>query len=183
MMPLPPSPYDSRASSGKMALTSLLIISLGTGGCANMSPGEKAAAVGTGLAALRVGIGALRGEDMRYVVPQAMRIGAAGALATYVIAKRHATEYQISVARQRAYYYERRVAYVSPAARVQPKPRSRYIAVDAPRDAQSTGAATVMIWDTEANALVTNEVYDLRDAPAVGRVSRFEEVSAEYVGR
>jgi hypothetical protein len=60
----------------------------------------------------------------------------------------------------------------------------RYIAVDTARDKRSSPKAkkVVMIWDTHAETLVGNNVYDLESPPPVGDTAQFETYSAEYVG-
>lgn len=60
----------------------------------------------------------------------------------------------------------------------------RYIAVATEKNAQDAPGtkAAVMIWDTQAQEIVGNNVYDVGTPPAVGSTSRFETFSAEYVG-
>ena len=40
----------------------------------------------------------------------------------------------------------------------------------------------VMIWDTQSETIVGNNVYDVQSPPAVGSTAKFETYSAEYVG-
>lgn len=157
----------------------LVILSFLLNGCADITPGQNAAIFGVGAAGARILVGALTHEDMRSVIPQALAIGAAVGYMTYVIAKHQATERQARIAAQRARIYQGRlVRNTTPAKR---KPRSRYVAVDAPRDGNCKGEASVMIYDTETKTLVSNEVYDLKSRPQVGHVSKFEEYNAEYI--
>ena len=39
-----------------------------------------------------------------------------------------------------------------------------------------------MIWDTQSEQIVGNNVYDVESAPPVGQTAKFETFSAEYVG-
>ena len=58
----------------------------------------------------------------------------------------------------------------------------RYIAVDTVPDARSKGSRSVMIWDTQAEAIVGNNVYDVATPPRMLETVKFETYSAEYVG-
>jgi hypothetical protein len=40
----------------------------------------------------------------------------------------------------------------------------------------------VMIWDTQSETIVGNNVYDVQAPPAVGSTAKFETYSAQYVG-
>jgi hypothetical protein len=60
--------------------------------------------------------------------------------------------------------------------------KSRYIAVDTVREKDSVGAKSVMIYDTQTQQVVGNNVYDVKKAPKQGTVSKFDTYSAEYVG-
>ena len=39
-----------------------------------------------------------------------------------------------------------------------------------------------MIWDTQSESLVGNNVYDLASPPARGATAKFDTYSAQYVG-
>ncbi len=65
---------------------------------------------------------------------------------------------------------------------VRKKSAPRYIAVDTEADARSKGAKSVMIWDTQSQQIVGNDVYDVQAVPRVGTIARFETYSAKYVG-
>jgi hypothetical protein len=39
-----------------------------------------------------------------------------------------------------------------------------------------------MIWDTQSQQVVGNNVYDVQSAPRVGSTAKFDTYSAEYVG-
>src|SRR5207249_10646898 len=82
----------------------------------------------------------------------------------YIIAKHEATERQRRIAEQRA-----RAAYVAHQAALK-KRKVRYIAVDTEKDSRTSPNAkkTVMIWDTQSQEVVGNNVYDVKSPPAVG---------------
>ena len=112
-----------------------------------------------------------------------------------IVAKREATRQQALVAQRRA---QAIAARMSPAVRA----KTRYIAVETVRSAASfqtqpaiyvegrpptAGLApkfdrSVMLWDTERQALVGNAVYDISSTPAVGTSARFDTYTARYVG-
>jgi hypothetical protein len=60
----------------------------------------------------------------------------------------------------------------------------RYIAVDTVKDGRSGSNAkrVVMIWDTQNESLVGNNVYDVKDVPSIGKTLRLDTYSADYVG-
>ena len=60
----------------------------------------------------------------------------------------------------------------------------RYVAVDTVKDKRASPQAkkVVMIWDTHAEALVGNNIYDVQNPPRVGETKVFETYSAEYIG-
>ena len=99
-------------------------------------------------------------------------------MTAYVIAKHKATERQRQYAEERA-----RLAYENapPPRRAQYK-KTRYLAVSTVREKDSSGAKSVMIYDTQTQQVVGNNVYDVKQAPKEGTVSRFDTYSAEYVG-
>ncbi len=65
-----------------------------------------------------------------------------------------------------------------------PKKLPRYIAVDTVKDERSSPKAkkVVMIWDTQAEEIVGNNIYDVQSPPPVGTTAKFETYSAEYIG-
>ena len=145
-----------------------------------MSPEANGAVFGS----RRGSSGRWSGQRPREQVPaEAVAIGlATGAVAgvtAYVIAKHKATERQRQYAEERA-----RLAYekASAAAPGPVQERRRYIAVDTVREKDSTGAKSVMIYDTQTQQVVGNNVYDVKQAPKEGTVSKFDTYSAEYVG-
>ena len=93
-----------------------------------------------------------------------------------------ATKEQIQVATVRATTFYTHLAPEKKA--VLKKKKVRYIAVDTVRSKEAPPKAkkTVMIWDTQAAGLASNDVYDLEAPPAVGQTAKFDTYSAEYVG-
>lgn len=71
-----------------------------------------------------------------------------------------------------------------PQAVAEPKPLPRYIAVDTVKDKRASPKAekVVMIWDTQSETLVGNNLYDVENPPKVGASARFETYSAQYIG-
>jgi hypothetical protein len=134
--------------------------------------------------------------------PEAEGTGVMGAglvRAVVIIAKYQASERQRTVANQRA-----RAAYaklVRRAEQTRPTPvrldagekktatrkparkkLPRYIAVDTERDTRSKGTKSIMIWDTQVQEVVGNEVYDISTPPRPLDTARFDTYSAQYVG-
>jgi hypothetical protein len=108
-------------------------------------------------------------------------VGAVVVAAAYVIAKHQATERQHRIAEERA---QRAYAEMSAKRKAEMKTRkTRYIAVDTEKSEQTAGAKkSVMIWDTQSQEVVGNNVYDVKSPPPVGSTAKFDTYSAEYVG-
>ncbi len=72
------------------------------------------------------------------------------------------------------------VAKAAPPAKKLP----RYIAVDTAKDERTVPQAekAVVIFDTETQEIVGNNVYDVKSTPPVGGTAKFETYTAEYVG-
>ncbi len=72
------------------------------------------------------------------------------------------------------------VAKKAPPAKKLP----RYIAVDTSKDERTVPQAekSVVIFDTETQEIVGNNVYDVKSTPPVGGTAKFETYTAEYVG-
>jgi hypothetical protein len=98
-----------------------------------------------------------------------------------VVAKHRATERQRQIAEQRARVYVGRVAKTSSTTK---KKKPRYIAVDTVKDERTSPKAkkSVMIYDTQSEEFVGNNVYDVQSTPRVGTTAKFDTYSAEYVG-
>ena len=175
--------------NSKMLQTSAAVLSLAvlTSACENLSPGENAAVFGTaaGLAtAIPLGVA---GVDSSITVPVSLGAAALAAGGAYIIAKQQASERQRKIAEQRARLYmaeqqakEKKAAQT--AATASKKKKSRYIAVKTVKEENSKGASQVMIFDTQSNQVVGNNVYDLKASPKVGQTSKFDTYTAEYVG-
>ncbi|MGB8464595.1 MAG: hypothetical protein WCE49_06600, partial [Terrimicrobiaceae bacterium] len=63
-----------------------------------------------------------------------------------------------------------------------PPKETRYIAVKTEAESFNKGKSAVMIYDTQSNQIVGNNVYDLKSTPKVGQTSKFDTYTAEYVG-
>ena len=163
-------------------------------GCENLSPGGNAAVFGTA-AGLAVGIPlAAVGVDSRIAVPAALGAAALAAGVSYVIAKHQATERQRKICEQRARLYmaqraaaqratrKAAVASGSGTKKAKAPKETRYIAVKTQNESFNKGQSAVMIYDTQSNEIVGNNVYDLKTTPKVGQTSKFDTYTAEYVG-
>jgi hypothetical protein len=157
-------------------------ISVLVAACADMTPGQNAAVFGTTTGFIAAGIAQAAGLNGW----QSLAIGAAaGALAgmtAYVISKHQCTERQRRIAEERARVYYGRLASSKKATLK--KNRVRYIAVDTERSKQASPKAkkSIMIWDTQSEAVVGHNVYDVHSTPPVGATGRFDNYDATYVG-
>ncbi|MGC2577561.1 MAG: hypothetical protein WA376_08280, partial [Terrimicrobiaceae bacterium] len=66
--------------------------------------------------------------------------------------------------------------------KAKPPKETRYIAVKTQTESFNKGQSAVMIYDTQSNQIVGNNVYDLKSTPKVGQTSKFDTYTAEYVG-
>lgn len=134
--------------------------------------------------------------------PEAEGTGVMGAglvRAVVIIAKYQASERQRTVANQRARAAYAKLVRRAEQTRATPirldagekktakrkparKKLPRYIAVDTERDARSKGTKSIMIWDTQVQEVVGNEVYDVSAPPRPLDTARFDTYSAQYVG-
>ena len=104
----------------------------------------------------------------------------------YYVAKYQATGEQRRVAATAGRTLEKRIvtqprrgrgsAPASQSAR-----KTRYLAVRTQSDARAKTKTSVMIWDTYAEQIVGNNVYDLNSAPPTGTLVKFDTYAAEYV--
>lgn len=173
-------------------------VALAASGCAQLTPGENAAVFG-GISGVATGrIARAAGLSTGEAIATGAAVGAVVAVTTFIIAKRQATVRQrrLAEARARAAYQrmlaERQAEQRAAQQRARSKGRKartakkmpRYIAVETEKDNRSSPKAekTVMIWDTQSQEIVGNNVYDIESTPAVGSTARFETYSAEYVG-
>jgi hypothetical protein len=147
-------------------------------GCENMSPETSGVLSGLAAGAAVGGLAKAAGASNSTAVTAGMAAGAAVGAVVYILAKHEATERQRRVAEERA-----RLAYERmPEGRRAQVRRRRYIAVPTVRESNSTGENSVMIFDTQSQQMVGNNVYDVKNAPHDGQVSQFDTYSAEYVG-
>jgi hypothetical protein len=178
--------------NSKLLQSSAAILSLAvfTSACENLSPGENAAFFGTA-AGLATAIPlAASGVDSRITVPVSLGAAALAAGGAYIIAKQQASERQRKIAEQRARLYlaqqqaqEKKAAQTADASPSKKKKKSaRYIAVQTVKEQNNQGASQVMIFDTQTNQVVGNNVYDLKSSPKIGQTSKFDTYTAEYVG-
>lgn len=156
---------------------------LATAGCENLTPGENAAVFGglTG-AATGIALGA-SGVDSSIAIPVTAGAAVAGGAAAYIVSKQRATAKQKAMAEENA-----RKAM----AKLESKPRAsggtkakkpRFIAVDTVADAGNPkGTKQVMVYDTQSQEIVGNNVYNVGKTPGVGSTNRYDTVSAQYVG-
>jgi hypothetical protein len=174
--------------SGSLKCTALVTsIAILVAGCENMTPGENAAVFGSMAGVAAGSIASAAGLSTGQSIAVGAATGAIVAATVYVIAKHQATERQRRIAEERARAaYAHRVSQQRAAAKAGKKTakKSRYIAVDTVKDERTSPKAkkSVMIYDTQSQQIVGNNVYDVEKAPAVGQTARFETYSAEYVG-
>jgi len=143
-------------------------------GCAEMTPGENAAVFGTASGVAAGGIASAAGASSGEAAAIGLATGAVVGATAYIIAKHQATERQRRIAQERAARaYAHRKSH-----------KARYIAVDTEKDEHTAKGAkkSVMIWDTQSQEVVGNNVYDVKSPPAVGSTAKFDTYSAEYVG-
>ena len=170
--------FDFMRASLIQCTSAVLVAGLLLTGCENLSPAANGAVFGTGAGILAGGVAKAAGASTSQAVAIGLATGAIVGITTYVIAKHQATERQRKIAEERA-----RLAYESaPAPKKALYQKTRYIAVDTVRERDSQGAKSVMIYDTQTQQVVGNNVYDIKQAPKEGSVSKFDTYSAEYVG-
>ncbi len=184
----------------------LTAAALATGGCTQLTPGENAAVFGGISGAAAGGIARAAGLSTAESFATGAAVGAVVAATTFIIAKHQATVRQRRIAEERARAAYRRIVAQRQAeeraeqqraregrpapktrgrkAQQGPRPVPRYIAVETEKDERTSPKAekAVMIWDTQSQEIVGNNVYDVESTPAVGATARFETYSAEYVG-
>lgn len=157
-------------------------ISLLVSACENMTPGENAAVFGSSAGILAGGIARAAGASTGESIAIGAATGAVVAFTAYVISKHQATERQRRIAEEHARVY---YAHLAPERKVALKKKKvRYIAVDTERSEQAPSKArkSVMIWDTQNESIVGNNVYDVQSTPSVGSTAKIDTYSAEYVG-
>ncbi len=168
--------------------TPLLLVLVGwlaLAGCAR-DPLEEAA-----WQASRVGTAV--GDHREITQITGLEAGARIAERYYFVAQYQATQEQRRLAENAARRIERpvrskaRSTPATPPTRTgsSPKPaadRPRYLAVRTKSDARATTPVSVMIFDTETQEIVGNNVYDINSTPPRGASVTFETFTAEFVG-
>ena len=175
----------------------IVVGSLLTSSCENMTPGENAAVFGGAAAAVTGGVLALAGVDPGIALAVGAGAGLLAGGAAFVISKQQATARQRQIALQNARAAEARMiaqqnksrsssSSGTQVAKSKKAPASipKYIAVDTVTSQQSpTGAKPVMLYDTQSRKIVGNDVYNLKSQPSVGSNKKFDTMTAQYVGR
>lgn len=152
--------------------------------CQNLTPGENAGLFGAA-AGLATGIPlAAAGVDPAITIPVTVGAVAVAAAGAYIISKEQATERQRKIAEQRARLYMARQEKLqaSQQTSAQKAKKPRYIAVQTEKTDKTQGKAAVMVFDTQTNEVVGNNVYDMKSTPQVGQTAKFDTYSAQYVG-
>jgi len=172
------------------AVTSLALF---TSACENLTPGENAGVFATA-AGLATGIPLMAaGVDPSIAIPVTVGAVAIAGVSAYVISKQQASERQRKIAEQRARIYlaeqqkeQEKAAKAAAQTANTKKPKTqkkpRYIAVETVKEDSSKGKSQVMVFDTQSNEIVGNNVYDLKASPKVGQTTKFDTYTAEYVG-
>ena len=151
-------------------------------GCSDLTPLQNAGVFGAAGGAAAGGIARASGASTGESVAIGAATGAVVAAVTYIVAKHQATERQHRIAEERA---RRAYAEMSAKRKASMKARkTRYIAVDTEKNEKTAPEAkkSVMIWDTQSQEVVGNNVYDVKAPPPVGSTAKFDTYSAEYVG-
>lgn len=159
-------------------------LALFTTACENLTPGENAGVFGAAAGLCTAIPLAAAGVDPSITIPVTAGAVALAAAGAYIISKEQATIRQRKIAEQRARLYMARVEKEQASAKTasgKPK-KSRYIAVQTEKTEKTQGKAAVMVFDTQTNEVVGNNVYDMKSTPQVGQTAKFDTYSAQYVG-
>ncbi|MGC3988913.1 MAG: hypothetical protein QM796_04355 [Chthoniobacteraceae bacterium] len=170
-----------RNASLKICST-LLVSALFSAGCSNLTPGENAGVFGALGGAAAGGIARAAGMRTGESIATGVAAGALIGYTAYVISKHQATERQRALAAERAKVYYGKLSTEKKTALK--KKKTRYIAVDTEKSesAPANTKKSVMIWDTQSQEVVGNDVYDVGSTPSKGSTAKFDTYSAEYVG-
>lgn len=155
-------------------LSSILILGLTFSSCSNLTPGENAA-IAAGVVGTAAGVAlGCSGVNPGVTIPVALGGAALAGAGAYVYTKQRATvdQRRIAEARARLYYAE--------LNQQQQNNAGRYLAVNAPNTPQAQGQS-VMLYDTQTGS-TSQDVYDLKKAPAVGSSTKLGGTSATYIG-
>ena len=188
-----------------MKRATLFVTSLGTAtallfpGCSDLPPGQTGPFTDGAVAGGQMARGAF--DTSAEAQATGSTTGTVAGAAIVILAKHQATpqQRQIAVARAKVAIakiktQQTRTATAKPktggkktsVAKVSPpaKKLPRYIAVDTAKDEHTAPQAekAVVIFDTETQEIVGNNVYDVKSTPPVGGTAKFETYTAEYVG-
>lgn len=172
------------------SISLLLAAALSASGCQNMEPGENASVFG-GLAGAVTGIAlGASGVDSAITIPATAGAALLTGAGAYIISKSQATAQQrkiaeanarAAVAKMEAQKKKAAGSASSRTAKAAKKPR--FIAVDTVASKESPeGSSQVMVYDTQSNQIVGNNVYNLGEKPKVGSNTSYDTMTAQYVG-
>lgn len=188
-----------------MKRATLFVTSLGTvtalllPGCSDLPPGQTGPFTNGAVAGGEMARGAFVASAEAQATGSST--GTVAGAAIVILAKHKATEHQRQVAMAHAKVAIAKIK-TQQAHAVEPKPKAgapkktvaktappakklpRYIAVDTAKDEHTVPQAekAVVIFDTETQEIVGNNVYDVKATPPVGGTAKFETYTAEYVG-
>ena len=133
-------------------------------------------------------VGTYVGETDRAQTSAGLDAGSRVAEEFYFVAKYQATQEQraqaATVAKRVAPKVQakrKQQAAAKPSTKKAASKPTKYIAIPTKSDSRAKTKTSVMLWDTEAQEIVGNNVYDLNAAPPSGTVVKFETYSAEFV--
>jgi hypothetical protein len=93
-----------------------------------------------------------------------------------ILATHNATEKQRKIASDRV------LASLAQLNEKELKKLPNYLAVDTEPDERSQGEKSVMLWDTQTEEIVGNDVYDVETPPEQDEVAQWNEYTARYIG-
>jgi hypothetical protein len=189
-----PRLYNLTMTLRSKSLVALLAgAGLGFAGCENLSPEETTGPFQTGGAVAAGNMARAAGASTSGGLVASAGVNAVAVATINVIAKHQATARQREVAVARAKAAQAKLAAQQHRAEEAAKKagkkyvaakQPRFIAVDTVKNEQTSAHAqkAVMIWDTQSEQIVGNNVYDVENPPQIGQTAKFETYSAEYVG-
>lgn len=158
-------------------------VSLALPACSDTTSTGSPGAFGGGAAAsIAGGITRAAGTSTGQSYATGVSSGAIVGMTAYILSKHKATPQQRAVAVQRA---KKVYAAMPPKKKAAMKTqKKKYIAVETVKSEEAPPKArkSVMLFDTEAQDVVGNDVYDVSATPSIGSTAQFETYSAEYVG-
>ena len=174
-------------------LVTTLSAALLLAGCEQLPQNETSGPFNTGAASQAGMMARAAGASTSEGLVSGSSVGDVAIATVHVIAKHEASARQWQIAIERAKAAQARIVTQQRRAeevakksgkKFTAKKAPRYIAVDTEKNAQTAPGAkkAVMIWDTQSEQIVGNNVYDVESAPPVGQTAKFETFSAEYVG-